>query len=86
MKIAVHTQTEEVAGRRGATSAQPRHASADLTPELYSSRRPHPNPGISATGTNGAPHEGLLFAPLSARFQRQKTFVGETLLELRNSR
>jgi hypothetical protein len=67
MRIQVQSETEEVAGGRRAHSAQPRHATSDLTPQLYSSARPHLNSRASASGTNGAPQESLLFAPLSAR-------------------
>jgi len=77
MRIPVHAQTQEVAGGRRATSSQPRRATADLLPQLYSSARPHPNSRASATGTTGAPHEGLLFAPLSARSQKLKRLVAK---------
>jgi len=77
MRIPVPTQTQEVAGGRRATSSQPRRATAALTPQLYSSARPHPNSRASATGTTGAPHEGLRFAPLSARSQKLKRFAGK---------
>jgi hypothetical protein len=77
MRIPVHTQTEKVAGGRRATSAQPRRAPAGVTPRLCSSQRPHPNSRVSATGATGAPHEGPLFAPLSARFQKLKRLVAK---------
>ena len=86
MKIPVHTQTEEVAGGRRATSSQPRRATAALKPRLCSSRRPHPNSRASATGTTGAPHEGLLFAPLSARSQMLKRLMGKPSRKPGNSR
>jgi hypothetical protein len=86
MRNRVHTQTEEVASGRRATSAQPRHATAGLMPRLHSSQRPHPHSPASATGTTGAPHEGLLFAPLSARSQKPNSFVRKTSLKPRNSR
>jgi hypothetical protein len=66
-------ETQEVAGGRRATSAQSRHATADLTPQPYSSPQPHPDRRVCATGTTGAPREGLLFAPLSARSQKRKS-------------
>ena len=72
MRIPVQTQTQEVAVGRRATSAQPRHATAFSNAPLSSSRTPHPNSRASATRTNGAPHEGLLFALLSARSQKRK--------------
>jgi len=86
MKIQVHTQTEEVAGGRRAHSSQPRHATAGLSPQLYSSQRPHPNAWASAFGTTGAPQEGLLFAPLSARSQKQTRFVRTTQWNTRHPR
>ena len=86
MSKPVQTQSEEVAGGRRAHSAQPRHATADLMPQLYSLARPHPHPRASATRTTGAPHEGLLFAPLPARSQKRKTFRGKPSRKTRNSR
>jgi hypothetical protein len=72
MRFAVYTQTEEVAGGRGATSSQARSASAALLLRLSDPQEPHPQPRSSATRTTGAPHEGLLFAPLTARSQKHK--------------
>ena len=86
MKIQVHTQTEEVAGGRRAHSSQPRHATAGLMPQPYSSQRPHPNSRASAIGTTGAPQEGLFFAPLSARSQKHTRFVRKTQRNTRHSR
>src|SRR6202021_780938 len=70
--VQMRIETQEVAGGRRAASAQPRPATADLPPP-DSSRRPHPNSRFCATGTTGAPREGLLFAPLSARSQKRKS-------------
>jgi len=53
MSIRVHAHTEEVAGGRTATSAQPRRATASFTARLSSSYGPHPNPPFSAFGTTG---------------------------------
>ena len=86
MRIEVQTETEEVAGGRRAHSAQPRHATSDLTPQLCSSERPHPDSRASASGTNGAPQEGLLFAPLSARFRNHTGFVRKSQENARHSR
>jgi hypothetical protein len=77
MRIPVLTHTEEVAGGRRATSAQPRRATAALLPRLSSSQTPRPNSGVFATRTNGASQEGLLFAPLSTRSQKRKSFIGK---------
>ena len=86
MRIEAQAETKEVAGGRGAHSAQPRHATSDLTPQLYSSERPHPDSRASAPGTNGAPQEGLLFAPLSARSPNHTRFVRRTAKNTRHSR
>ena len=85
MKERVQSQSEEVAGGRRATSAQPRHASADLMLVVFSSERPHPNPPAFAIRTNGAPHEGLLFAPLIARSRKHKKWMGKPKHRPRNS-
>jgi hypothetical protein len=86
MKIEVYRQTEEVADRRRAQSAQPRHATADLPPQSHSPARPHPNSAASAFGTTGAPQKGLLFAPLSAHSQKHTMFVRKTQRNARQSR
>jgi hypothetical protein len=86
MRIPVLTNTEEVAGGRRATSAQPRRASAAPLPRLSSSQTPRPNSPVFATRTNGASHEGLLFAPLSTRSQKRKSLIGTPSLEPRISR
>jgi hypothetical protein len=86
MRIPFQIQTEEVADGRSATSAQPRHAAADLTPPRHSSPGPRPDSRAFAVRTNGAPQEGLLFAPLSVRSQDRKTVAGKTFSKLENSR
>ena len=76
MRIPVHTQTEEVAGGRRATSAQPR-APAPLCCIGFPPHRRHiPTHGFSPLELTGAPLEGLLFAPLSARSQKRKALSG----------
>ena len=85
MRIPVLTHTEEVAGGRRATSAQPQRASAALLPRLSSSQTPRPNSRVFATRTNGASQEGLLFAPLSTRSQKRKSLIGKPSLNLRIS-
>src|SRR5260370_2384067 len=50
MNVGASTQTEEVAGGRGTTPAQPGPATASFTPRLFSSHRPHPNSRVSAFG------------------------------------
>ncbi len=86
MRIRVHTQTEEVAGGRSATSAQPRRATAPITPRLSSSHGPHPNPPFSAIGTTGAPLKSLRCYPLSARSRKHTRFVEKTERKPRNLR
>jgi hypothetical protein len=85
MRIPVLTHTEEVAGGSRATSAQPRRATAALLPRLSASQTPRPNSWVFATRTNGASHEGLLFAPLSTRSQKRKSLIGKPSLEPRIS-
>ena len=86
MRIPVHTQTEEVAGGRSATSAQPRRATSSFIPRFSFSHRPHPNPWFSAFGTTGAPQESLRCYPLSAHSQKRKVFVGKPTQKPRSSR
>jgi hypothetical protein len=86
MKNPAQTQTEEVAGGRRADSSQPRRATADLMPQLYSSGRPRPHSRASATRTTGAPQKGLPFAPLSARSRKPHCLVGTPSREPRISR
>ena len=66
-KVQSQSKTEEVANGRsrnvGPTSA--RHRRPD--PCALSSRWPRPDSRVFAVRTNGAPQEGLLFAPLSVR-------------------
>jgi len=85
MSIRVHAQTEEVAGGRTATSAQPRRATASFTARLSSSYGPHPNPPFSAFGTTGAPLESLRCYTLSARSQKHSMCVGQLQPKPRNS-
>jgi hypothetical protein len=86
MRIPVLTHTEEVAGRRRATSAQPRRATAALLPRLSSSQTLRPNSRVFATRTNGASQEGLLFAPLSTGSQKRKSLIRKPSVKLRISR
>jgi len=83
MRIPVLTHTEEVVGGRRATSAQPRRTTAVLLRRLSLSQTPRPNSRAFATRTNGASQEGLLFAQLSARSQKRKSFIGKPSLEPR---
>jgi hypothetical protein len=76
MTVRVHTQSEEVAGGRSATSAQPHRATSSFIPRLLSSHGPHPNPPFFAFGTTGAPQESLRCYPLSARSQTRAIFLG----------
>lgn len=71
-------RTQEVAGGHGATSAQARRATADLTAKLCPGRWPHPDRMASAPGTTGAPHEGLLTAPVPARSPNPSGILGKT--------
>ena len=77
MRIPVLTHSEEVAGGRRATSAQPQRASAALLPRLSPSQTPRPNSRVFVARTNGASQEGLLFAPLSTRSQKHKSLIGK---------
>jgi len=86
MRYLLQTQTEEVAGGRRAPSSQPRHATADLMPQLYLSGRPHPNSLASSTRTTGAPQKGLLFALLTARSHNTNTRIGTPSPKHRNPR
>jgi hypothetical protein len=78
MKVRAHTQTEEVAGGRSATSAQPRRAIASFTARLSPSHGPHPISPFFAFGTTGAPLESLRCYPLSARSRKRTRFVEKT--------
>lgn len=86
MRIPVHAQTEEVAGGRSATSAQPPHATLVPASKVFSPHTPHPIGSSSHLDTPGALLEGLRCYPLSARSQKQKRFVGKPSLKPRNSR
>ena len=85
MRIPVHKQTQEVAGGRSATPAQPRHATSSFTLRRSSSHGPHPDPRVSATGTTGAPREGLR-CRASARSQKHQEFVGKPFEYLTGNR
>jgi hypothetical protein len=86
MRVTAQNEAQEVAGGRRTHSAQARHATAALTPQLRSSQWPHPDSRESAARTTGAPHEGLLFAPLSARSQKPNCLAGEPSRKRRISR
>jgi hypothetical protein len=86
MRNPVADQTGQVADGHSATSAQLRHATADLIPTRHSSLWPRPEAQAFAVRTNGAPQEGLLIAPLSFRSQNRNTVAGKTLPRLGNSR
>ena len=86
MRIPVHAQTEEVAGGRSATSAQPPRATPVPATEVSFPRTPHPIRSSLLPDTPGALLEGLRCYPLSARSQKQKWFVGKPSQKLRNSR
>ena len=81
MRIPVHTQTEEVAGGRSATSAQPPRATLVPATKVSSPHTPHPIRSSSLLDTPGALLEGLRCYPLSARSRKRKRFVGKTLTE-----
>ena len=72
MSARVLVYTEEVAGGRRRTSAQPRSASAALLRRFSPPHEPHPQPPACVTRRTGAPHEGLLFAPRPARSHKHK--------------
>ncbi len=74
MRARVPIDTEEVAGGRRRTSAQPRSASAALLQTFSPLHEAHPQPPACATRRTGAPHEGLLFAPRPARSHERKGF------------
>ena len=83
MRIPIYTQTEEVAGGCGTTSAQHRRATSSIRLHVFSSHKPHPHSQVSAARTTGAPLEGLPCYPLPARSQQSKGFVGKSFQELR---
>jgi hypothetical protein len=86
MRIPVHAQTEEVAGGRSATSAQPPRATLVPATKVSSPRTLHPIRSSSLPDTPGALLEGLRCYPLSARSQKRKRFVGKPSPKPRNSR
>jgi hypothetical protein len=86
MRIQLQTQTDEVAGGRSATSAQPQRATSPFIPRLSSSHAPHPNPPFFAFGTTVAPLESLRCYPLSARSQEHTGLVRKTQRAARYSR
>ena len=77
MRDRAYVQTEEVAGGRRRTSAQPGSARPAPLQRLSPPHQAHPRPLASATRRTGAPHEGLLYAPLTARSRKHKGFEGE---------
>jgi hypothetical protein len=86
MRIPVHAQTEEVAGGRSATSAQPPHATLVPVTKVSSPPTLHPIRSSSLPDAPGALLEGLHCYPLSARSEKQKRFVGKPSPKPRNSR
>jgi hypothetical protein len=86
MRIRVHTQTEEVAGRRSATSAQPPRAMLVPATKVFSPPTLPPIRSSSLPDTPGALLEGLRCYPLSARSRKRTRFVGKPSLKPRNSR
>ena len=85
MRIPVHAQTEEVAGGRSATSAQPPHATLVPTTKVSSPSTPHPIRSSSFLDTAGALLEGLRYYPLSARSRKRTRFLGKPSKQLWNS-
>jgi len=75
MRIRVHKQTQEVAGGRLASSAQPQRATFNFPLRLSRAFTPQPFPLDLATGTTGALLEGLrcltASRPLPTEFQAQ---------------
>jgi hypothetical protein len=73
MRTGVHTQPQEVAGGRLASSAQPPRATSVFPHRLSASFTPQPFPLDPATETNGALLEGLrcltASRPLPTEFQ-----------------
>jgi len=75
MRVPVHTQTEEVAGGRSATSARPPRATLLPATKVSSPHTQHPIRSSSLLDTPGALLGGLLCCPLSARSRKLKRFV-----------
>ncbi len=90
MKVGISTQTEEVAGGRSGTSAQPPRATLVPATKVSSPPTLHPIRSSSLPETPGALLESLRCYPLSARSQKRQRFVEkpfpELAPELRNSR
>jgi len=86
MRRPLPVQTNEIADGHSATSAQPRHATADLIAARFSSPWPRPDSQAFAFITNGAPQEGLLIAPLSSRSQDREAVAEKPIPTVRNSR
>ena len=86
MRIRVDAQTEEVAGGRSATSAQPPHATLLPATKVFSPHTPHPIGSSSLRDTPGALLEGLRCYPLSGRSQQHQMFVGKPSAKPRKSR
>jgi len=86
MRIPVHAQTEEVAGGRSATSAQPPHATLVPATKASSPHTPHPIGSPSFRDTPGVLLEVLRFYPLSARSRKRTRFLGKSLKKLWNPR
>lgn len=86
MKVGVSTHTEEVAGGRSATSAQPPRATPVPATKVSSPPTLHPIRTTSLLDTPGALLEGLRCYPLSARSQKRKRFVGKPSRKPRSSR
>lgn len=76
MRIRVHKQTQEVAGGRLASSAQPPRATSVFPHRLSPSFTPQPFPSDLASGTNSALLEGLRCLTASRPFPTE--FQGDT--------
>ena len=85
MRIRVHTQTEEVAGGRSATSAQPPRATLVPATKVSSPPTPHPIGSSSLPDTPGALLQGLRCYLLSALSQTREMFLGTPLPKPRNT-
>ena len=86
MKVGASTQTEEVAGGRSATSAQPPRATLVLATKVSSPPTLHPIRSSSLPDTPGALLEDLHCYPLSARSEKHKRFAEKPPLKPRKSR
>jgi hypothetical protein len=83
MRIRTRIQAEQVSGGRSRTSAQARGASGAPLPRLFPSHEARPHSAVSATRRIGAPHAGLLVAPLTARSRKHEGLEGKTPREWR---